>query len=136
MEQAKEFFGLFLLSAFMLIFPGMVSLCDCQVPRITRALAISSVSIFSGQVQSIEEKSVLFNNQTALRTTYLVQPSQRWITIGSQAADYHLYQLPRLHSADACSETQGNYLFVVVGPAHEPPYAWNCYEQPFTLLNR
>ena len=136
MEQTKELFGLFLLLAFMLIFPGMVSLCDCHFAPVPKVIATSSVAVFSGQVQSVETKSVLLEDQAVVRTTYSVQPNQRGVFIGAQP---NTYQLPRLHSADTCHDSQTSYLFVVIGPAYDSPYFWDCFRQPYqpaTLLSR
>lgn len=133
MEQAKELFGLFLLLAFMLIFPGMVSLCDCKASQVPRAIAKSSIAVFSGQIHTIEAQPVQFEDQIAVRTTYHVQSVKGWLFKGAQTAEYYL---PRLNSADVCHETQNSYLFVVIGPANGSPYFWDCYARPSILLSR
>ncbi|MEM8859148.1 MAG: hypothetical protein AAGD96_12550 [Chloroflexota bacterium] len=124
MELTKELFGLFLLSAFMLIFPGMVNLCDCAFVPFPTTVGTTYISVFSGEIELIENTTVKLDDQPVVRTTYFVAPQRVWLGLGPQKANF---QLPRLNSTDSCHTQQGQHLFVVFGQLNQSPNYWGCF---------
>ena len=128
MDQAKELFGLILILAFTALMPAFIPTCpNCPGANLPTRLTVTSISLFTGTVDSVTSKPVTIDGRAGRLTVYDVSAEATWIGLGQQSADL---ALPRVNSNRGCLFSAGKptqrSLFLVIGPPHGAPDFWVC----------
>lgn len=128
MDQVREFIGLFLILAFTAMLPGVVNTCpNCIGTDLPTAILATSVSVFSGTIDSAQVRQASSNGTDTTLHTYDVTAKATWIGLGKQSAQL---SLPRIKSPAGCASISGQpnrtTLFLVVGAKNQNPLFWFC----------
>ncbi|MFK7803703.1 MAG: hypothetical protein AB8G95_18865 [Anaerolineae bacterium] len=128
MDNVREFFGLFLILAFTAMLPAFVNTCpSCPGASLPKKVLTTSVSVFSGTINTAHSQNVTTDEHDAVLHTYDVLATTTWVGLGKQSGQL---SLPRLNSTARCAAATGQAeqtaLFLVVGPQNQQPLFWTC----------